>query len=209
MSYETTNPQSYCSRAEIKGHLAEGDPAEDTLIDFLIPVVSRWIDNYKSVPVSYYNNGDAAGYGVAEIHRYDGSVEGEQWIDRCTSIDSVHIEESDATLTEWVEETDFIGWPYNTSYIACLVVKEYGAYSTWPDGQRNIIVTALWGGYTETPEPVKESCIILVARLLQGGKQMFEEQSAITELGQILYHEPLGQTVRVLLASIEGRITIA
>jgi hypothetical protein len=55
---------------------------------------------------------------------------------------------------------------------------------------------------------IKQACIILVARMIQGGQQMFADQSAITELGQVMITDPLSKQARALLDSVPGMMHI-
>lgn len=206
MSYEVATPRSYCTVPEVRTWLAQGDPASDPQIEAAIPAASRAIDDFKGVPVSYYSNEDEAGY--SEIHFYDGNNEADLWIDRCTSIDTVIVEYPMGTYTTWTAGTDFVVCPYNTSYISRLQVRQEGDYPYWYWGQRNISVAAWWGGYTQAPRPVNLACVILVARYLQGGQQMFEEEAAISEMGQLIWKDPEGQRVRNLLRNVEGDISV-
>ena len=206
MSSEVATPRNYCTVPEVKIRLAEGDPASDPKIEAAIPVASRAIDNFKGVPESYYNNEDEAGY--SETHYYDGNNDVDLWIDRCTSIETVTMEYPMGTPTVWVEATDFVVQPYNTPYISHLQVRQEGDHPYWYWGQRNIAVAAWWGGYTEAPQPVNMACIILVARYIQGGQQMFEEQSAISEFGQLIWKDPEGMRVRNLLKAVEGAVYV-
>lgn len=204
--YEVANPQDYCTLAELLAHIPAGNPAENALIGELISRASRYIDRYKRVPDSYYNNGGE--YCVAVVHRFNGNGEGELWIDRCTLIDSVYLEDAAGTLTLWVDGTDFYSWPYNTEWIARLDINVTGTRAGWPSGQRNVLVAARWGAYEATPEEVKEVCIIIVSRLIGRGRQMFRDTGAITELARLLYSQPIDPQAKQILDQVPGRINV-
>jgi len=204
--YEVPDPQDYCTLEEVKAHIPEGDLAQDPIISELISRVSRYIDRYKRVPDSYYNNG--GDYAAATVHPYDGKGERQLWIDCCTEIESIYIRESDGTLTAWVENTDFYTWPYDTEWIARLDINGDGPQGSWPGGQRNILISAKWGAYRATPEAVKEAAIIMVSRLLARGQQMFRDTGAIVELARLTYAQAMDPEAKAILDSVPGRVNV-
>jgi len=206
--YEPTRQLNYCNLEQVKDHIAQaaGGITRDQLIEFLIPIASRFVDNWQRVPPSFYNNGAAAS-GLAEAFVLDGNGKQTIYIPYCTAITQVRVREN-STWTVWTQATDFFVWPYNTPYISRLDINLNGSQSNWPQYQRNIEVTARWGRYETTPRPIEEATIILVARLLRGGDQMFQEQSAISVLGQVIYQEPIGRQARALLDSVVGTIAV-
>jgi hypothetical protein len=189
----------YATLAEVKGHLPLGTPATDPILSDLITRVSRFIDRYKRVPHSFFNNG-----GLYAEHwplYFDGNGLDRLWISPCTAVVSVLVDGMAV-----VENTDFITYPYNSTPKWRLDMMPNGG--TWTQWQKNIEIDAYWGGYTDTPEDINEACIILVARLLQGGQQMFADQSAINELGQVMMTDPLSAQARALLDAMPGMMHI-
>lgn len=203
--YQVANPQPYCTLAELLEHVPGRDPTQNALITNLIGRVSRYIDRYKRVPDSYYNNGGE--YCVATVHRYDGKGKTELWIDRCTLIDSVYLEDTAGTLTLWVEDTDFFTWPYDSEWIARLDIKAIGPRGSWTTGQRNILVAARWGAFEATPPEVVEACIIIATRLIGRGRQSFRDVGSITELARLLYSKPMDPEAKQILDGVPGRFT--
>lgn len=190
----------YATLAEVKGHLAATTTAQDGHIGDLISRVSRFIDQYKKVPPSYFNNG-----GLYAEHwplYFDGNGLEKLWISPCTALVSVLLD-----AVAMVENTDFLTWPYNSTPKWRLDMMPTQG-NTWTEWQKNVEVDAYWGGYTDTPEEIKEACIILTARMLQGGQNMFADQSAITELGQVMMTDPLNAQARALLNSVPGMMHI-
>jgi len=203
--YEVPIACDYCTLAEVKAQLPEGAPEEDVVLEALIPLISRRIDRYKRVPISYYNNcGD---YAIATIHLFDGNGETELWIDRCTQIDDVLVRQN-STGTHWVEGTDYYTWPWNTIWIARLDIRSQGSRSSWTAGQRNIEITARWGAFPYTPDAVNQACIMLVARMKARGQQMFRETGAIVELAQLVYTLAIDPEVASILKSVPGRLIV-
>jgi len=203
--YEVIAPFDYCTLAEVKAQIAEGAPAADAAIETLIPILSRRIDRYKRVPVSYYNNG--GDYAVPTIHLFDGNGKRELWIDRCTEIESVLVRDN-GTGVYWVEGTDYYTWPWNTIWIARLDLRSQGSRSTWTAGQRNIEIAAKWGAFPDTPDEVKQACIMLVSRMLGRGQQMFRETSAIVELARLAYTLAIDPEVASILKTVPGRLIV-
>lgn len=203
--YEVISPCDYCTLAEVKAQIPEGAPGEDVVLEALIPLMSRRIDRYKRVPISYYNNcGD---YAVVTTHLFDGNGETQLWIDRCTEIESVLVRRN-STGVYWVEGTDYYTWPWNTPWIARLDIRSQGGRSSWTAGQRNIEIAAKWGAFPDTPDAVKQACIMLISRMKARGQQMFRDTGAIAELAQLAYTAAIDPEVASILRTVPGRLIV-
>ena len=194
----------YATLDQVKAHIPEGSALQDSLILELIGRVSRAIDSYKRRPESYYNNGGL--YAVAETFFFDGNGKRELWIDHCTRIDQVRVRErAGTTWTVWVAGVDFYTWPYNLEHVERLDIYEGGDKAVWWKGQRTVEITAVWGGFENTPPEVEEACIGEVSRWLGRGQQMFRDTGAIAELGQLRYTKGLDPQTKQILDSLPGR----
>lgn len=203
--YDVLAPFDYCTLTEVKAQIPEGAAEADDIIEALIPILSRRIDRYKRVPVSYYNNG--GDYAVPTVHLFDGNGEEKLWIARCTEIESVLVREN-STGVNWVEAVDYYTWPWNSPWIARLDIRAQGSRSSWTAGQRNIDIAANWGAFADTPDEVKQACIMLVARMLGRGQQMFRETSAIVELARLSYTLAIDPEVASILKTVPGRLIV-
>jgi hypothetical protein len=174
------------------------DTSYDALLGALITAASRLIDHYVGGWDNYF-------YGTAsETRYYDGSGEKQQWIDPLVTLTSVAVDESDSgTFTTWTQDTEFIVWPYNYSYvdkpIQRLDVKRDSGKGVWYAFQANVKVIGVFGYSAEPPDTIVTACKIQTARWFHRAKGGFEDSQASAAIGQMFYTQELDPDVKLLL----------
>jgi peptidoglycan/xylan/chitin deacetylase (PgdA/CDA1 family) len=198
----------YVTVAQVKADLVDSalyDSVDyDQALEEMITNASRLIDREVGGWPDYFAaSGSATRY-------FDGSGEGDQWIDPMTTLTSVAVAESGgraaSDYTTWTVDTDFYVWPYNYAAISQpiqkLIVDNYsGAKGVFTRSRKGVKVTGVFGYSTSAPEPVKQACKVQALRWFMRAKQGYQDASASAALGEMLYVQELDPDVKRLLAS--------
>lgn len=154
---------TYTTKANVKTYL--GIPTAtttwDTLIDSLISIASRMIDNFTNRRF-HVTDSDETKY-------FDGNGEVSLFIDDLISVTSIAID--NVTL----EATDYHLLPYNSDPKTEIQRDDDSSsdgHITWPSGQKNITIVGKWG-YCETEDrsaDIEFACRELVSDIFRNRK---------------------------------------
>jgi len=198
----------YCDKEDIKDALATqwtSGATQDTLLEDLIFKASRLIDEELHWPVCFFAIDDRA----ETVQYYDTDAGLELWINRCTSIKKLEVDQDGDQVYEetWVEATDFVLWPYNEGWFDKVIVLE-GTARSFPTGQRRVKIEGNWGGFDTPPHIIQQACLITAVRWFKRGLQMFQDTGAIVELGQLTYTKALDPDVAEIIRIFGRRVGI-
>ncbi len=206
---------SYCTLVEVKENLDKTKTATDPAITALIARASAAIDSYTRRPDGY------VALAVATARVYAGRGQPYLLIDENVAVTLVAAKEAvdDTAYTAWAagdwlafhgspQNPDFNKTPYNG-----LFVQPDGGYASFVGGQwggrgergavrvamPTVQVTAKWGYAVTVPDPIKQACIIQVARWWRRGMTGYADATGNAEMGMLLYAKELDPEVRGLL----------
>lgn len=198
-----TNPNDYVTKdAVIAAMPSQGIDSQETLIEALIPRISRMVDSYCGV--------DPGGFKVDtdEVRYFNGSGCVDQLIGMiATDPTTVSIEEGGGLVypddyTD-LSDSDYIVLPHNASQFGepytMLRVSPYGAYSYWPSGLKKVRVEGKFGFSENPPDDVVQAVIIQIGRMVKRGLQSFADTGANEDLGQMTYTQSIDPDLKLML----------
>lgn len=153
----------YCTRSEVKSAMRISDTVDDSKIDSLITMASRWVDGYCE------RNFDVAAGTATKDYTPSGLFEVLP-IDDATNIVSIKIDDGlDGTFATTLTTADWQGEPVNAevggiAFPYTRIRPFNDAY--WPIdfGRATVRVQATYG-WPALPEPVKLATILQTSRL--------------------------------------------
>lgn len=212
---------AYATNTELKTRLNKTGAGQDALLTALIDAASIAVNNYCNRPDGF------EAVAVATARTYMGSGKPYQWIDECIAITAVAVKNSlsDTTYTAWAA-ADYIkasGDPKNPNFnrlpYTMLITDPNGDYSIFtgggysnlqgfpPDidakdvarGVQTVQVTARWGYSATAPTPIREATLIQAVRLYKRFESGMSDTLASSDLGQLMYTQPLDPDAIFLL----------
>lgn len=180
----------YCTVAEVTALAPESGLAAstsyDAMLGVLITATSRLIDREVGRWENFfYPSSDAA------TRYYDGSGTTELWVDEMTAAptsvavsESGGVESSDYTV--W-SSSDYLVLPYNSTPKYKLEVDTLnGSRLYFYNYRKSVKIVGVFGYSTIPPADVAMACKIQVHRWFMRAKQMFADNGAQQDLGQII-----------------------
>ncbi len=183
----------YCTLNELKDELNITSDDHDYRLQALVMQAQKFIDNYCKrtfVP------------GTAGTVRYFDGAESPLWIDDCTAITAIALdEEADGTWSSSMAATDWLLKPYNTNPKTCLVLSPNSDYGSFCDGvTKGVKITGTWGYDTTVPEDIRKAAIIQCCRWFKRADTAYASALGPTELGVIQTFAGLDPDVKMILS---------
>lgn len=204
----------YCSAADVKARFGTQWMAGtdyDALLTELTESASRQIDDELYWGFCHFAAQDLRP-GITRYFDTEGGME--MWIPRCTKITTLRLDyDGDGVYeTTWVENTDFIVWPYAKGSpwgdsFDKIIVKESAGVSL-PTGQQRMEIKGEWGGAARPPQIIKEACAITAARWFKRGMQAYQDTGALPEMGELVYTKALDPDVQEILKKMARRVGV-
>lgn len=176
-----------CSRSDVKSYLGLSGEEYDELIDLLIAAASEAVERFcrrRFAETAYTEYHDGRGRNCIVLKRRPVSAVSGVWDD----LDRVFPEATKLEEDDYVSDMD-----------RGLVVLPSG---TFADGVRNVKVVYT-AGYSEIPDDVGQSCIMLAAAWFHRGREGADGLDARTagEVSQQFSADPMPEDVRRILLS--------
>lgn len=151
---------AYTTLATLKASLGISDSNDDTALQNAINAASQAIDDYTETTF-------AVTTATTRLFRTDSIYT--VWVDQFTDLTTLVVKTgNDGTFPVTLASTDVVAWPYNAevkgqAYQRLDIIS--GSIAVSPL-RPTVQVTAKWG-WTTTPTPVSEACLIKAARLFR------------------------------------------
>lgn len=182
----------YCTLAELKDELNITSDDHDYKLQALVMQAQKFIDNYCKrtfVP------------GTAGTVRYFDGAESPLWIDDCTAITAIALdEEADGTWSSSMAATDWLLKPYNSNPKTMLVLSPNSNYGSFCSGvTKGVKITGTWGYDTSVPEDVRRAAIIQCCHWFQRGKTGYATYAGNNDVGLLVPEKGLDVDVKQIL----------
>jgi len=183
----------YCSVAELKDELNITSNDHDYRLQALVMQAQKFIDNYCKRTIVV---------GSAGVVRYFDGAESPLWIDDCTAITAIALdEEADGTWSSSMAATDWLLKPYNSNPKTMLVLSPNSDYGSFCSGvTKGVKITGTWGYDTTVPEDVRRAAIIQCCRWFKRADTAYASALGPTELGVIQTFAGLDPDVKMILS---------
>lgn len=200
----------YCGLDELKSELELGSGAAftdslDALLLRAIGECSRMVDSYKRVEPGAYKNADT---DADQTRYFDGSGGTVQFVDYCTSVTSIAVDETlSGSFVAWVENTDFYLLPFNAEQIGepyrrIETTRKTGTTkSVFARGRRSVRVVGTFGISAQPPADVSRAVLITVQRWFQRALQGWADTGANVDLGNLRLTQSFDPEAKQLLDS--------
>lgn len=173
-----------------------GEDFSDPILESAITAASRQIDKYCGRKF----------YSATETHYFDANCYSELFIDDLLSVTTLKTDDDgDGTYeTTWTANTDYVLWPYNASSAGEPYTEirtgNSGNYYFPTNVRRAVQIAGSWGYCTTAaqPQPIKEACLLLAARLYKRKDAIFGV-SGPNEFGQLQIIDKFDADVKMLL----------
>jgi hypothetical protein len=184
----------YTSIAELKDELNITGSDHDYQLQGLVSQSQKFIDSYCKrtfVP------------GTAGVVKYYDGAESPLWIDDCTAITAIALdEESDGTWSTSMAATDWLLKPYNTNPKTMLVLSPNSDYGSFCSGvTKGVKITGTWGYDTTVPEDIRRAAIIQCCRWFKRADTAYASALGPTELGVIQTFSGLDPDIKMILSN--------
>lgn len=184
----------YCTLAELKDELNITSDDHDYKLQALVMQAQKFIDNYCKrtfVP------------GTAGTVRYFDGAESPLWIDDCTAITAIALdEEADGTWSSSMAATDWLLKPYNSNPKTMLVLSPNSNYGSFCSGvTKGVKITGTWGYDTTVPEDIRKAAIIQCCRWFKRADTAYASMMGPTEFGEFRVFSGLDPDVKLILGN--------
>jgi hypothetical protein len=152
---------AYLTQGDLQNYILQDiDASFSTWITSVIAQVEAYIDNYCGTDFAN---------AAAGTRYFDGSGNDVLVVGDFSAITEVKILDTDgADMATLAKDTDYFEYPYNETIKNSLHIAIGGQYALWPDWQRAVKVTGVFG-YVTIPDPVKLAAIQLAAKIINEG----------------------------------------
>jgi hypothetical protein len=183
----------YCSVAELKDELNITSDDHDYRLQALVMQAQTFIDKYCKRTFIV---------GSAGVVRYFDGGPSPFWIDDCTAITAIALdEEADGTWSSSMAATDWLLKPYNSNPKTMLVLSPNSDYGSFCSGvTKGVKITGTWGYDTTVPEDVRRAAIIQCCRWFKRADTAYASALGPTELGVIQTFAGLDPDVKMILS---------
>lgn len=181
----------YCTATQVKaaGRLNITGTAYDTELASIVTAASRWIDG----ATWHIDNAFAASGSTSRYFRSDAIGGAVLFLDApllsvatLTNADTVVIASGNYWLT-----------PRNADYFWSIELKSGYSWTFDTDGE--VTVSGVWGFSTTVPDPIREATAMLAGWLFKRYQAALQDNSAVGDMGQLLYGESMPKQVLALI----------
>lgn len=182
----------YCTLDEVKEELHITSDDMDFRILSMIMQAQTFIDNYCKRTFAV---------GTAGTVKYYDGAESPLWIDDCTAITAIALdEEADGTWSSSMAATDWLLKPYNTNPKTYIVLSPNSDYGSFCSGvTKGVKITGTWGYDTSIPEDVRRAAIIQCCHWFQRGKTGYATYAGNADVGLLVPEKGLDTDVKQIL----------
>src|SRR5574343_961611 len=181
-----------CTLDEVKEELHITSDDMDFRILSMVMQAQTFIDNYCKRTFAV---------GTAGVIKYYDGAESPFWIDDCTAISAIALdEESDGTWSSSMAATDYVLKPYNSNPKTWLELSANSDYGSFCSGvTKGVKITGTWGYDTTVPEDVRRAAIIQCCHWFQRGKTGYATYAGNADVGLLVPEKGLDADVKQIL----------
>jgi hypothetical protein len=151
-------------------YITEGD-LENFILQDIDVTFGTWITSVISMVEAYVDQycGTTFANTTAGTNYYDGTGNNELVVGPYSAITALTLLDVNGNdLATLVENTDWAGYPLNSTIKDRIKLLEGGQYGAFPEGTRNVKIAGTFG-HNAVPGPVKLAAIQLAAKVINNG----------------------------------------